>query len=77
MAARNPPRTSERVVDVEQSMAVIEKGQQLVGHYPSADALDSARRILTGELSPEAAELELNAALAQIVKRARSANDGR
>lgn len=77
MAAKNPVRTNERVVDVEQSLAAIEKGQQLGGHYPSAGALDSARRILTGEMSPEDAELELNAALAQIVKRARRTNDGR
>jgi hypothetical protein len=74
MDAKNPTRASDRVV--EQSMAAIEKGQQLAGHYPSADALDSARRILTGELSPEDGELELNAALAQLVERARSANDG-
>lgn len=76
MAAKNPARTSEHVVDVEQSLAVIEKGQQLAGHNPSDEALDSARRILTGELTTESAELELNAALAQIVERARSANDG-
>jgi hypothetical protein len=30
VAAKNPARTSERVVDVERSMAVIEKGQQFL-----------------------------------------------
>jgi hypothetical protein len=58
-------------IDVEQAMAVIEKGQQLAGHFPSAETLDSARRILTGELSAEDADLELDAALARIVARER------
>lgn len=63
--------------DIEQAMAVIEKGQQLAEHFPSAEALDSARRVLTGELSPEGAEIELDAALARIVERARKRNNGR
>ena len=58
-------------------MAVIEKGQQLAGHYPSAEALDSARRILTGELSVEDAEVELNAALERIVDEERDTTNDR
>jgi hypothetical protein len=73
-ALPTPPGT--RYFDVEQALAVIEKGQQLAGHYPSAEALDSARRILTGELSAEDAELELNAALARIVAEERDATHG-
>ncbi|TFB82343.1 hypothetical protein [Cryobacterium luteum] len=62
--------------DIERAMAVIEKGQQLAGHFPSAEALDSARRVLTGELSPEGAEIELNEALARIVDEERDAING-
>lgn len=64
-------------IDVEQAMALIEKGQQLAGHYPSAGALDSARRILTGELSAEDAEIELNQALALIMNEEHDATKGR
>ncbi|MFT4157718.1 MAG: hypothetical protein QM630_07320 [Microbacterium sp.] len=60
------------VVDVEQSLALIEKGQQLAGHFPDAEDMDRARRILTGELSPEAAEVELQESLARLSERARS-----
>lgn len=38
----------------------IEKGQQLAGHFPSEEALDRARRILTGEISPDEAYEELD-----------------
>lgn len=79
MTAKYIPATppGEPYVDVERAMAVIEKGQQLAGHFPSPEALDSARRVLTGELSPEDAEIELDAALARIVARSRERNDGR
>ena len=53
------------VVDVEQSLALIEKGQQLAGHFPDAEDMDRARRVLTGELSPEDARAEMHAALAR------------
>ena len=71
MAAKKPARTSELVVDVEQSMAVIEKGQQLAGHYPSTEDLSRARRVLTGELTPEAARAEMHVALSQIAAEGR------
>jgi hypothetical protein len=79
MTTKNPPATPPDgpEIDIEQAMAVIEKGQQLAGHFPSAEALDSARRILTGELSAEDAELELNAALARIVAKSQGLTDGR
>ena len=65
MAAEIPAEPSVHV-DVEQSMAAIEKGQQLAGHFPSAEDLSRARRILTGKLTPEAARIEVHAALAEI-----------
>jgi hypothetical protein len=37
----------------------IEKGQQLAGHFPSDVALDRARRILIGELTPDEARAEI------------------
>lgn len=39
----------------------MEKGQQLAGHFPNDDALDRARRILTGEITPEDARAEIYA----------------
>lgn len=50
-----------RTVDVEQEMALVEKGQQLAGHFPDAEALRRARRILEGTLSPEDARAEVAA----------------
>jgi uncharacterized membrane protein YgcG len=65
------------VIDVEQAMACIEKGQQLAGHFPNAEALSLARRTLTAELSSEESEAELHAGLARIVERERAALNGR
>lgn len=76
MTAKKANTPDRPETDVEQAMAAIEKGQQLAGHFPSEEALDSARRILTGELTPEDAELELNAALALIVAKSRKASSG-
>jgi hypothetical protein len=42
-------------------MALVEKGQQLAGHFPDAEALGRARRILEGTLSPEDARAEVAA----------------
>lgn len=61
-----------RIIDVEQALAAIEKGQQLAGHFPSAEDMDAARRILTGEMSPAEAEVDLQQALDAIVERARA-----
>lgn len=47
--------------DVEQVMAMIEKAQQLGGHYPSQEALDRARRVFEGSLSEEEAYAEIDA----------------
>lgn len=80
MSAKNDPSDPNTPdvpeADVEQAMAVIEKGQQLAGHFPSEEALDSARRILTGELSAEDAEVELKVALARIVDEERDDANG-
>lgn len=48
-----------RKIDVEQEMALIEKGQQLAGHFPDAKALGRARRLLEGTLSLEDARAEV------------------
>jgi hypothetical protein len=55
--------STTRHLDVDQEMAMIEKGQQLVGHFPDADALGRARRVLEGTLSEADAYAELAAAL--------------
>ncbi|AYD89932.1 hypothetical protein D4740_01885 [Actinomyces sp. 2119] len=47
-------------VDVEGELALIEKAQQLAGHFPDAEALDRARRILDGHITPAEAYAELD-----------------
>lgn len=59
-------------VFVEQALAVIEKGHQLAGHFPSEAMMDRARRVLDGRLSAADAEAEMNDALARIVSRERA-----
>lgn len=46
--------------EIDQVMAEIEKGQQLAGHFPDREALGRARRVLTGETTPEQARAELD-----------------
>jgi|APMI01.1.fsa_nt_gi hypothetical protein len=46
---------------VDRMMAEVEKGQQLAGHFPDAEALDRARRVYTGETSADAARAEIDA----------------
>lgn len=60
-----PPLTPD---EVERALALIEKGAQLGGNHPEPSAMELARRVLTGELSPEDARAELNEALQKIVK---------
>ncbi len=45
----------------EDALALIEKGQQLAGHFPSEEALDRARRLLDGTITQEQGLQELNA----------------
>lgn len=54
-------------VDIDRAIALVRKGQQLAGHFPSETALDRARRVLSGELSPADAEAEMQIALQRIV----------
>jgi hypothetical protein len=54
-------RNSTRRLDVDQEMAMIEKGQQLAGHFPDADVLGRARRVLEGTLDEADAYAELDA----------------
>lgn len=66
-----------RIIDVEQALAAIEKGQQLAGHFPSAEDMDRARRILTGELSPDAARAELAVVFQHLIDEETAAIHGR
>ena len=56
--AVSPSRTLEGF-ELENTLAEIEKGQQLAGHFPNAEALDRARRVLTGDASAEDAREEI------------------
>ncbi|MEO7017567.1 MAG: antitoxin VbhA family protein [Leifsonia sp.] len=47
--------------DADVRLVEIEKGQHLAGHFPDADALDRARRILVGEITPDEAYAEIDA----------------
>ncbi|MCK2032207.1 antitoxin VbhA family protein [Microbacterium sp. KSW4-4] len=53
--------------EVRRALAAIEKGHELEGQELSDEELDRARRILAGELTPEAARWEMNAALQAVV----------
>lgn len=52
MAARTDKRAEALAGrDLEQAMAMVEKGQQLAGHFPDREALDRAEAILRGDLT--------------------------
>ena len=51
---RNAP-----TADVEQGMALVEKAQQLAGHFPNAEALGRARRVLEGTTTENEARAEV------------------
>jgi len=53
-----PDEAAARLVEID-------KGQQLAGHFPSEEALDRARRILIGEMTPEQARAEILAKYAE------------
>lgn len=44
---------------IENCMQETEKGQQMAGHFPDEEALQRARDILEGRLTPEDARAEL------------------
>lgn len=71
---KNNPDEPE--VDVEQAMAVIEKGQQLAGHFPSAETMARARQVLTRELTPEDARARMCQALERITDEERDDANG-
>ena len=52
-------------VNVDGELAMIEKAQQLAGHFPDAEALDRARRVLEGRTAPAEAYAELDAKYAR------------
>lgn len=47
--------------EADARLVEIEKGQQLAGHFPNQEALGRARRVLTGEITPDEAYAELDA----------------
>lgn len=53
-------------------LAAIEVGHQLGGHRLAREEVDRVRRILAGNLSPEAARVEMRAALRALVDNDRS-----
>jgi hypothetical protein len=58
-AAESARRLSAAEVAVR--LGAIKKIQQLAGHFPSEEALDRARRILTGEITSAEALAEIHA----------------
>lgn len=58
---RPAPAATEPGAEAEQTLAVIEKGQRLAGHFPSDEALDRARRVLQGDTTLTDARAELAA----------------
>nr|WP_201471368.1 hypothetical protein [Microbacterium hydrocarbonoxydans] len=58
--------------EVERAVAMIEKGHQLEGQQLDAETLDRAKRILTREISPDEARIELRDALQAIVESERA-----
>lgn len=59
------PDTAPPAGDVAEAMAQIEKGQQMAGHFPNKEALERARRILTGEMTRDEAITEIKAKYVQ------------
>lgn len=57
----SPARATANSSSIDQTLALIEKGQQLAGHHPSNEALDRARRVLDGTTDVSAARAELAA----------------
>ncbi|MBF9334696.1 hypothetical protein PFZ49_11145 [Microbacterium lacticum] len=53
--------TIQPAVDVDSELSMIEKAQQLAGHFPDTEALDRARRILDGRSTAAEAYAELDA----------------
>ena len=47
-------------VDIEKEMAMIEKSQQLAGHFPDAEALGRARRLFERQVTEASAYAELD-----------------
>lgn len=63
-------------VDVQRALAMIDKGHQLEGQQLDAETLDRARRILTREISPDEARVELAEKLQALVESERADDAG-
>lgn len=62
--------------EVKRHLALIQKSHELEGKPVAPDALDRARRILSGSLSASDAEAEIADALLRISLREKQARDG-
>jgi hypothetical protein len=58
---QGPARRILTDAEADAALVEIEKGQQLAGHFPDADALGRARAVLTGKMTPEQAHAEIAA----------------
>ncbi|AJW80470.1 hypothetical protein [Clavibacter michiganensis] len=54
-------QSSAPTADVEQGMALVEKAQQLAGHFPNEEALGLARRVLEGTMTGDEARAQVAA----------------
>ncbi len=61
MPTAREPRQVLSEVEADTRLVEIENGQQLAGHFPSEEALSRARRVLTGQITPDEAYEELDA----------------
>lgn len=64
MTMTDADHESEKILSPDEAagrLIEIAKGQQLAGHFPDAEALDRARRILVGEITAAEAYAEIDA----------------
>lgn len=54
-----------RRLDIDHEAAMVEKGQQLAGHFPDAEAMERGVRVFEGSLSAEDAYAEIAAKYAR------------
>jgi len=59
------PNLRAQPIDIDEAMAQIEKGQQMAGHFPDGEALDRARRVLTGQTTRDDAIAEIKRQFSQ------------
>ncbi len=58
-AVKPEPRRLLSADEIESRLAEVKKSATLAGHLPNADAVDRARRLLTGQISLDEAQAEI------------------